>query len=331
MEYRQLGRCGVRVSRLCLGTMMFGGATNCEDSTRIVHAAIDQGINFVDTANMYSAGESERVVGQAIADRRDRVVLATKGRQPMGDGPNDSGASRVHLLRELDASLQRLGTDHVDLYYVHAPDPTTPAEETLRALDDMVHSGKVRYLGCSNFRAWQLCESLWTSDKLNLHRYACVQPLYNAVNRDIEVELLPLCQQHGVGVVNYSPLARGVLTGKYRPGTEPPVGSRAARGDARIRQTELREESLDISQQIAKHCESRGIAPSQFGIAWCLANRNITSTIIGPRTWEQFEDNLVALGVSIGEEDERLVDALVPPGEHSGYGFQDPAFPVEGR
>jgi len=249
----------------------------------------------------------------------------------MGDGPNDSGASRVHLLREVEASLQRLGTDHVDLYYVHAPDPTTPAEETLRALDDMVHSGKVRYLGCSNFRAWQLCESLWISDKLNLHRYACVQPLYNAVNRDIEVELLPLCRQHGVGVVNYSPLARGVLTGKYRPGTEPPEGSRAARGDARIRQTELREASLDISQRIAKHCESRGIAPSQFAIAWCLANRNITSTIIGPRTWEQFEDNMAALDVSIGEEDERLVDALVPPGEHSGYGFQDPAFPIEGR
>ena len=331
MEYRQLGRCGVRVSPLCLGTMMFGGATTEQDSARIIHEAIDCGINFVDTANMYNAGESERVVGRAIAERRQQVVLATKGRQPMGEGPNDAGASRVHLLRELEASLQRLGTDFVDVYYVHAPDRTTPIEETLRALDDMVRSGKVRYLGCSNFRAWQLCEALWTSDKLNLHRFACVQPLYNAVNRDIEVELLPLCHEHGVGVVNYSPLARGVLTGKYRTGAEPPEGSRAARGDVRIQQTELRNASLDIAQEIVSHCDSRGIAPTQFAIAWCLANRNITSTIIGPRTLEQFQDNVTALGVTIEPDDEQMIDRLVPPGEHSGHGFQDPAFPVEGR
>ena len=331
MNYRQLGRSGVRVSPLCLGTMMFGGPTSEQDSANIIHEALDRGINFVDTANMYNAGDSERVVGRAIADRRQQVVLATKGRQPMGDGPNDAGASRVHLMRELDASLMRLGTDHVDLYYIHAPDCSTPVEETLRTLDDMVRSGKVRYLGCSNFRAWQLCEALWTSDKFNLHRFVCVQPLYNAVNRDIEVELLPLCREHGVGVVNYSPLARGVLTGKYRAGEQHPEGSRAARGDVRIQQTELRNASLDIAQEITLHCQSRNIAASQFAIAWCLANRNITSTIIGPRTLKQFQDNLAALDVEILPDDEQLVDNLVPPGEHSGHGFQDPAFPVEGR
>lgn len=331
MEYRQLGNCGIRVSRLCLGTMTFGGPTSQLESIRIVHEAHDRGVNFVDTANTYAGGESERVVGQAIADRRHQIVLATKGRLPVGEGPNDYGASRGHLLRELDESLHRLATDYVDLYYIHAPDHLTPIDETLRALDDMVRSGKVRYLACSNFRAWRLCEALWTSDKLNLHRFACVQPLYNIVNRDIEVELLPLCREHGVGVVNYSPLARGVLTGKYKTGAELPAGSRAARGDVRIQQTELRDASLEISQQILTHCQSRGVEPSRFAIAWCLANPIVTSTIIGPRTWDQFQDNLAALDVAISEEDEQFVNRLVPPGEHAGKGFQDPAFPLEGR
>ena len=203
MIYRKLGRNGIRVSPICLGTMMFGGQTTEADSIRIVHKAVDQGINFVDTANMYNAGQSEIVVGKAIADRRDQVVLATKGRQSVGSGPNDSGAGRLHLMRELDRSLTRMQVDVIDLYYLHAPDTDTPIEETLRTLEDMVRSGKVRYIACSNFRAWQLCEALWTSDKHNLSKFVCVQPLYNIVNRDIEVELLPLCREHGVGVVSY--------------------------------------------------------------------------------------------------------------------------------
>lgn len=331
MQYRNLGRTGVKVSRLCLGTMMFGGPTSEADSIRIIHRAIDDGINFIDTANIYNAGESEVVVGKAIADRRHQVVLATKGRQAMGTGPNTSGATRLHLMRELDNSLRRLGTDFVDVYYVHTPDYETPIEETLRALDDMVRSGKVHYIACSNFRAWRLCEALWTSQRLNLHAFCCVQPLYNIVNRDIEVELLPLCQEYGVGVVSYSPLARGILTGKYKPGEAAPEGTRAARKDPRMLQAEWREDSLHVAAEVAKHCHGRGISPSQFALAWCLANPILTSIILGPRTIEQYQDNLGCLEISVTEEDEALVNSLVPPGEHSGRGFQDPAYPVTGR
>ncbi|MBL8851848.1 MAG: aldo/keto reductase [Planctomycetaceae bacterium] len=331
MDYRQLGRCGARVSPICLGTMMFGGQTPEAESIRIIHKAVDQGINFIDTANMYNAGASEVAVGKAIADRRDSVILATKGRQKMGDGPNDWGAGRVHLMREFDNSLRRLNVDYVDIYYHHAPDETTPIDETLRAMDDMVRSGKTRYIACSNFRAWRLCEALWTSDRLNLNKFVCVQPLYNIVNRDIEVELLPLCREHGIGVVSYSPLARGILTGKYRPGEAFPEGSRASRNDPRMKQAELRDASLEISQKLAAHCERKGCAPSQFALAWCLANPILTSVIIGPKTEAQFDDNLRSLAVQMTPEDESFIDGLVPPGEHSGKGFQDSAYPITGR
>lgn len=331
IHYRSLGRSGVKVSNLCLGTMMFGGPTSEADSHKIMHKAIDLGINFIDTANMYSLGGSEVVVGKGLAGKRDRVILATKGRNKMGEGPNDQGASRVHLMHELNASLKRLGTDYVDIYYVHAPDYGTPIEETLRACDDMVRSGKVHYLACSNFRAWRVCEALWTSDKLNLNRFACVQPLYNIVNRDIEVELLPLCKEHGLGVVTYSPLARGILSGKYKLGQPFPEGSRAARNDVRMRQAELRDESLEVAQQITAYCDQKGVATSHFALAWCLANPILTSIILGPRTMEQFDDNLGCLNVEISPDDEAFVDSLVPTGEHSGKGHQDPLYPITGR
>ncbi|MCH7989815.1 MAG: aldo/keto reductase [Planctomycetes bacterium] len=331
MEYRNLGNTGVKVSPICLGTMMFGGRTSEADSIRIIHRADDQGVNFIDTADIYNAGESEVVVGKAIADRRDKIILATKGRQPMGDGPNDKGGSRVHMMQALDASLKRLNTDYIDIYYQHTPDYETPIEETLRALDDMVRSGKVHYIACSNFRAWRLMEALWTSDGLNLHRFCCVQPLYNIVNRDIEVELLPACEEYGIGVVSYSPLARGILTGKYKPGAAYPDGSRASRNDPRMQQAELRDASIEISQQIAAHCEKKECNPSQFSLAWVLANPILTSVILGPRTMEQYDDNFGCLDVEITEEDEAFIDSLVPPGEHSGFGFQDTAYPVTGR
>ena len=331
MDYRLLGRTGVRVSPLCLGTMMFGGQTTEADSIRIIHKALDQGINFVDTADVYVTGESERVVGKALSGRRDGVVLATKGRNKMADGPNDWGASRLHMRQALDASLKRLSMDYIDLYYVHAPDYDTPIDETLRFLDDAVRQGKILYPACSNIRAWRLCEALWTSDRLGLNRFAAVQPLYNLVNRDIEVELLPLAKAHGIGVVSYSPLARGILTAKYKPGQPFPEGSRASRNDKRLREAELRDESLAISQQLADHCKTKGVAPSQFALAWCLANPTITSIILGPRTMEQFDDNMAALEVSITAEDEAFVDRLVPPGDHSGKGFNDPLYPVTGR
>jgi aryl-alcohol dehydrogenase-like predicted oxidoreductase len=331
MLYRNLGSSGVKVSPVCLGTMMFGGQTDAAESIRIMHRALDQGINFFDTANIYNAGQSEIVVGQAIADRRDKVVLATKGRAPMGDGPNQSGASRLHLMRELEASLKRLRTDVVDIYYVHTPDYATPIEETLRALDDMVHSGKVHYIACSNFRTWRLMEALWTSDKLSLHRFACVQPLYNIVNRDIEVELLPMCKEYEIGVVSYSPLARGILSGKYKTGEAYPAGSRAARNDKRMAQAELREASFTVAEEIRRHCEKKNVAMSQFALAWCLANPILTSVIIGPRTMEQFDDNLGCLEVTIDQSDEAFINSLVPPGEHSGKGFQDTQYPITGR
>src|SRR5262245_61418074 len=331
MDYRLLGRTGVRVSPLCLGTMMFGGQTPEADSVRIIHKALDHGINFVDTADVYVTGESERIVGKALAARRDGVVLATKGRNKMGEGPNDWGATRLHMRQALEASLRRLNLDYIDLYYVHAPDYDTPIDETLRFLDDAVRQGKILYPACSNVRAWRLCEALWTSDRLGLSRFAAVQPLYNLVNRDIEIELLPLAKAHGIGVVSYSPLARGILTAKYKPGQPFPDGSRASRNDKRLREAELREESLVISQKLADHCKTTGVAPSQFALAWCLANPTITSIILGPRTMEQFDDNVAALGVPITSDDESFVDRLVPPGDHSGKGFNDPLYPVTGR
>jgi aryl-alcohol dehydrogenase-like predicted oxidoreductase len=331
MDYRLLGRTGIRVSPFCLGTMMFGGQTTEADSTRIIHKALDLGINFIDTADMYAASESEKIVGRAIKGRRDKIVLATKGRHKMGDSPNDWGASRLHMRQALDASLERLNTDYVDLYYIHAPDYDTPVEETLRFFDDAVHQGKILYPACSNFRAWRVGEALWTSDKLGLARIAAVQPLYNLVNRDIEVELLPLCQAHGLGVVTYSPLARGILTAKYKPGQAFPAGSRAARNDKRMTEAELRDESLAIAEQLAAHCAKKGVAPSQFALAWCLANPILTAVILGPRTMEQFDDNLAAQKVEITDADEAFIDLLVPPGEHSGKGFRDPLYPVTGR
>jgi aryl-alcohol dehydrogenase-like predicted oxidoreductase len=331
MEYRNLGRAGLKVSPLCLGTMMFGGPTDERDSVRIIHRALEAGINFLDTANVYNGGESERITGRAVRDRRDHVVLATKVRGAMGDGPNDAGTSRRAILREVDASLQRLGTDWIDVYYLHSPDYSTPLEESLGALDDCVRAGKVRYTACSNFYGWQVCEGLWHSERRGWAAFACVQPLYNLLNRDAEVELLPLCQKHDLGVVPYSPLARGVLAGKYLPGAAPPEGSRAARGDRRLQQAEWREESLTVAQSLRPLAEARGQSLTQWALAWVLGNPIVTSAIIGPRTLEQLEDNLGALGWRLTPEEEEAVDRLVAPGEHTGKGYNDPSYPVRGR
>lgn len=331
MEYRTLGRAGVKVSPLCLGTMMFGGPTNEKDSIRIIHRAMDAGINFLDTANVYNAGESERVIGKAISENREKWVIATKVHGSMGDDVNENGSHRFHIMSAVEASLKRLGTDHIDVYYLHRWDLSTRIAESLRALDDCVRQGKVRYIACSNFEAWRVCEALWTSKQQGLEELVCVQPLYNIVNRDIEVELLPFCQKYGVGVVPYSPLARGVLSGKYLSGKKPPKGSRAARQDRRILQTELREESFEVAQKLMPLAEAHGKTLTQFALAWVLANPTITSVIIGPRTMEQLEDNLGCLDCAITEDDEKATDQLVPPGEHTGKGYNDPAYPVLGR
>ena len=331
MKYRSLGRTGLQVSEICLGTMMFGGRTDETLSCEIIGRAIEGGINFIDTADIYNAGVSEEITGRAIADCRDQLILATKGRNAMGQGVNDMGSSRGYLVKALEASLKRLGTDYIDLYYVHSPDYDTPMDETLRALDDMVRSGKVRYIACSNFRAWYLALALGISEQGGLERFSCVQPLYNIVNRDIEVELMPLCRDQQLGVVSYSGLARGILTGKYAKFGEYPEGTRASLDDPRMLQAELREASIVVSQSIKEYCDGRGTRCSHFSLAWCLANPILTSVIIGPRTMEQFEDNLGCLDIEWTDADEAMIDSLVPPGEHSGQGFQDSAYPVTGR
>ncbi len=331
MEYSVLGNSGVQVSRICLGAMMFGSPTNESDSIKIIERAIDAGINFIDTANVYNAGESERIVGKAVQTFRDDVLIATKVSGAMGEGLNRSGTSRHHIMMEVENSLRRLDTDRIDLYYLHRWNALTPIEESLRALDDCVRQGKVRYIGCSNFDAWRLCEAWWTSDRMNLEKFVCLQPLYNIVNRDIEVELLPFCKAYNVGIVSYSPLARGVLTGKYLPGQPPPPGSRAARQDRRILQTELRKESYEVAQKLQPLAAAHGKTLAQFALAWTLANPRITSVIIGPKNLEQLEDNLGCLDCAISSEDEAAVDQLVPPGEHTGKGYNDPMYPVLGR
>lgn len=331
MRYRPLGRTGVQVSELCLGTMMFGGPTSEADSHEIMQRAFDAGVNFVDTADMYSTGRSEEVVGKGLKGQRDRIILATKACNAMGPDRNQQGLSRRWLMQAVEGSLRRLQTDYIDLFYLHRPDDSVPWEEPLKTLDDLVRQGKVRYTAVSNHRAWKVCEGLWTSDKHGWDRFACVQPLYNLVNRDIEVELLPLCQSQNLGVVSYSPLARGILTGKYRLGEPFPEGSRAARNDKRMQEAELRDASLEVAGRLDDYCQKKGCATSAFALAWCLANPILTSVICGPRTLSQFEDNLHGLEVTITAEDEAFVNQLVPPGEHTGRGFPDPAYPVTGR
>jgi aryl-alcohol dehydrogenase-like predicted oxidoreductase len=249
----------------------------------------------------------------------------------MGEGVNDQGLSRYHILNEVENSLRRLNTDHIDLYMLHRPDYDTPLEESLRAVDDLIHQGKVRYVGCSNFYGFQLSDALWMADRLNLASMVAAQPLYNIVNRDPEVELFPCCQEHGIGTMIYSPLARGVLAGKYLPDQPPPQGSRADRQDRRMLQTELRDQSFEVAQQLKPMADAHGKTLTQFSLNWVLANPIVTSAIVGPRTMDHLEDNLGCLDWAISRDALDEIDVLVPPGEHTGFGFNDPQYPVLGR
>lgn len=331
MEYRSLGRSGLKISPICLGTMMFGGQTDEAHSSRIISKAREAGVNFIDTADMYNDGRSEEVTGRAIASARHQWVLATKVANPTGPGPNDRGLSRKHIMDAAEASLRRLGTDWIDIYYLHKEDHTTPLAETVRAMGDLVRQGKIRYFGVSNHRAWRIAEICRLCDELGIDRPVVSQPYYNAMNRMPEVEHLPACDHYGLGVVPYSPLARGVLTGKYSPGTPPPETSRAGRQDTRMMQTEWRPESLAIAQEIKRHAEGRGITAGQFAVAWVLNNRFVTAVIGGPRTEEQWDDYLGALDYRFTSEDEAFVDGLVVTGHPSTPGYNDPAYPIEGR
>jgi aryl-alcohol dehydrogenase (NADP+) len=331
MEYRKLGRSGLKVSPLCLGTMMFGDPTDEADSTRIVARARDAGINFIDTADVYNAGRSEEITGRAIKAERDHWVLATKLCNPMGKGPNQRGLSRRWIFQATDASLGRLGTDWIDITYLHKEDHATPLEETVLAIADLMRIGKLRYFGLSNYRSWRVAEICNLCDQIGINRPIVSQPYYNAMNRMPEVEHLSACDYYGLGVVPYSPLARGVLTGKYDPAAEPPGDTRAGRQDTRMMQSEWRRESLEIAQSIKQHAEAQGITPVQFAFAWVLNNRFVTAPIAGPRTLEQFESYLPALDYRFTPEDEALVDRLVPIGHPSTPGYNDPAYPIEGR
>jgi aryl-alcohol dehydrogenase-like predicted oxidoreductase len=330
-DHVPLGRSGLKVSRLCLGTMMFGGRADAAASAEIVGAARDAGINFIDTADVYNEGRSEEITGRLIGPERAWWVLATKLGNPTGDGPNDRGLSRRRVMLACDASLRRLGTDWIDVYYLHREDPTTPLEETVSALGDLIRQGKIRHFGLSNFRAWRIAEVVRLCERSGVDRPVVLQPYYNALNRMPEVELLPACGHYGLGVAPYSPLARGVLTAKYDPDVPPPPDTRAGWQDTRIMQTEWRRESLLIARRIRDHAEARGTTPVGFALGWLLNNRLVTSPIVGPRTIEQTRDYLAALDYRFTAEDEALVDSLVPAGHPSTPGYSDPAYPIEGR
>ena len=329
--FRPLGHSGLKVPQLWLGTMMFGDQTDEAESRNIFDATRDAGLNAIDTADVYALGESERIVGRLIAADRERWVLATKIANIVGKEPNDRGLSRRWLLQGVEASLKRLNTDWIDLYYMHRDDETVPIEETLSTLARLIEVGKIRYYGVSNFRAWRVARMVETARRMGIAQPIVCQPPYSAVTRLIETELLPCCDHYGVGVVSYSPLARGVLTGKYQPGAEPEAGSRAARGDKRIHQTEFRAESVVLSQKFKSHAERRGMSPTQFAIAWVLNNRRINGVIGGPRTLAQWQDYIAALTLKLDAEDEALVDQLVPPGYASTHGYNDPMYPLTGR
>lgn len=331
MQTRKLGRSGLQVSPITLGTMMFGGATDEAASVRIIASARDAGVNFIDTADAYNEGRSEEVVGRAIKADRDCWVVATKAANAMGEGPNEKGLSRKWLMQAADASLKRLGADYIDILYIHKEDHGTPLDETVRALGDLVRAGKIRYFGVSNHRSWRVAEICNLCDRMGLDRPVVSQPYYNAFNRMPEVEHLPACGFYGLGVVPYSPLARGILTGKYLPGQDAPEGTRVARGDKRVLQTEWRPESLRLAQKVKARAEKRGMSAGQFAFLWVLANPFVSSVIAGPRTMEQWSDYLGAFAHAWNPADEAFIDGLVAPGHPSTPGYSDPAYPLEGR
>lgn len=332
MIYRPLGQSGLQVSALTLGSMMFGEQTSAEDSLRIIDKAWDQGINFIDTADVYNGGRSEEIVGEAIARHRQDWVLASKvGFGPMDGVPNRSGLSRKHIFNAIEASLTRLGTDYLDIYYLHREDHGTPLEVTVSAIGDLLRQGKIRHWGVSNFRGWRIAEIVNLAERMGVAKPVVSQPLYNIVNRQAEPEQFTAAAHHGLGIVPFSPLARGVLSGKYAPNATPDANSRAGRQDKRILETEWRAESLEIAQKIHAYTETKGVGMVEFAIAWVLNNRLISSAIVGPRTEAQWDTYSGALSVEINAEDEAFIDALVTPGHASTHGYNDVSHFVSGR
>ncbi len=331
MRHVPLGPSGARVSAFCLGAMMFGGATDEKESARIVGDAKAHGVNFIDTADVYADGRSEEIVGRIIGRERKDWVLATKCGLGPSLGVEDGGLSRNYVVQALDRSLKRLGTDYIDLYYAHRFDPRTSLEETAATFAGLVRSGKIRFWAVSNFDAWRLTHIVDLCRMEGWPPPVAVQPYYSLLGREIEKDLVPACRHFGLGIVPYSPLARGVLSGKYRPGESAPEGSRVARGDKRILATEWRPESDEIAADLQRHADRKGVSLIAFAVAWVLANRAVTSVIVGPRTFAQWQSYLEGLDVEWTPDDEDAVNALVPAGHASTWGYTDPNDPVEGR
>ena len=313
MEYRNLGRTGVKVSQLCLGTMMFGRSTNEADSVAIIERALDQGVNFVDTANAYSAGASERYVGKALAGgRRASVVLATKGFFPLDPkDPNGRGLSRRHLIDACNASLERLQTDWIDLYQLHRAQSDVPIDETLRALDDLIRAGKIRYIGTSMFPSWKIVESLWAAKEFGLNRFVCEQMAYNLLDRTAEREVLPAARTFGIATIPWAPLCGGLLTGKYKRDDQSAAGRWHGGKDNFDRR--VTPAAFDVIEGVVALAEEKGCSPSQLALAWLAAQPGVTAPIIGPRTLDQALDNLGAASVTITDEDRARIDAFAPP------------------
>jgi aryl-alcohol dehydrogenase-like predicted oxidoreductase len=331
MNHRPLARTGVQVSPLCLGAMMFGGWGNPDhdDSIKIIHRALDAGINFIDTADVYSRGESEEIVGKALAGRRDDVVLATKVHGTMGDDPNQFGNSRRWIIREVEDSLRRLKTDYIDLYQIHRPEPGTDIEETLGALSDLVHQGKVRYLGSSTFPASQIVEAQWAARERGLERFVCEQPPYSLLARAVEADVLPTCLRHGMGVIPWSPLAGGWLSGKWRKGADAPESTRAERMPARYDLSDpANQRKLDAADALGKLADEAGMTLIQMALAFVINHPAVTAAIIGPRTMEQLESQLGAEEVVLDAALLDRIDEIVPPGTNLNQvdaGWQNPA------
>jgi aryl-alcohol dehydrogenase-like predicted oxidoreductase len=314
MEYRDLGRTGVKVSSICLGTMMFGARAPEAESIAMIEHALEAGVNFIDTANVYGGGESERITGTALAkdNRRERVVLATKVRFPTSrDDPNAGGINRRHILRACEDSLRRLQTDWIDLYQLHRPQPHVPIDETLRALDDLIRDGKVRYIGTSQFPGWQIVESLWAAKEHGLNRFVCEQPAYNLLDRTAEREAIPAAQTFGLGVIPWSPLSGGLLTGKYKRGALDVEGRWS--GGTDIAGRTVKDAVFDVVEGVAQVAADKGCSTAQLALAWCASQPGITAPIVGPRTLEQLIDNLGAAELTVSDEDRARLDAVAPP------------------
>jgi aryl-alcohol dehydrogenase-like predicted oxidoreductase len=337
MEHRNLGATGVKVSPLCLGAMMFGewGNPDHDESIRIIHRALDAGINFIDTADVYSRGESEEIVGKALKGRRDDVVLATKVHGPMGDDPNQFGNSRRWIVREVESSLQRLQTDWIDLYQIHRPEPDTDIDETLGALSDLVHQGKVRYIGSSTFPPSQIVEAQWAAQRRNRERFITEQPPYSMVVRGIEADVLPTCRRYGMGVIPWSPLAGGWLSGRWRKGQDAPDSTRAERLPARYDLSDPgNQRKLDAVEQLAQLAEQAGMTLIELAIAFVIRHPAVTAAIIGPRTMEQLESQLPAADVTIPDDVLDRIDEIVPPGTNVNPvdgGWANPALEPQAR